>query len=248
MTAAADMETFQADVARVALAAISGQGFALAGAGALIAHGLLDRPTSDLDPFSPLPGGAGHVNVALQAALRAAGHHVTVNTTRATEGDYAQREVTRGEQSVQIDLGPGLAPVPTGHPGCRPRAAPRRRSRQRGRRDDRPRPAPRLPRCRCFAATLRRGGQLLELNARGRRRPGSADVLGGDGQVLPGQSHRPLVNRGVHLRGAVAQDAGHAVRVGIGLAQQARALVYRPGRVNNLTGRGRVPPCSGEAS
>ena len=100
------------------------------------------------------------------------------------------------------------------------------------------------------AASLRRydRGQLLELNARGRRRPGSADVLGGDGQVLPGQSHRPLVNRGVHLRGAVAQDAGHAVRVGIGLAQQARALVYRPGRVNNLIGRGRVPPCSGEAS
>ena len=101
---------------------------------------------------------------------------------------------------------------------------------------------------RRYDATTLRRGQLLELNARGRRRrPGSADVLGGDGQVLPGQSHRPLVNRGVHLRGAVAQDAGHAVRVGIGLAQQARALVYRPGRVNNLTGRGRVPPCSGEA-
>ena len=78
----------------------------------MIAHSLLDRPTSDLDPFTPLPGGAGHVTVALQDALRAAGHHVTVNTTRATEGDYAQREVTRGEQSVQIALGPVLAPVP----------------------------------------------------------------------------------------------------------------------------------------
>ena len=55
MTEADDVEAFQAEVAWTALAAISGQGFALAGAGALIAHGLVDRPTQDLDLFSPLP-------------------------------------------------------------------------------------------------------------------------------------------------------------------------------------------------
>lgn len=100
------MEAFQAEVAWHALAAISGQGFALAGAGALIAHGLVDRSTEDLDLFSPLPGGASQVTAALQQALQDAGFDVTVDSTRTvTGGDFARLEVTRGDRSVQIDLG-----------------------------------------------------------------------------------------------------------------------------------------------
>lgn len=100
------MEAFQAEVAWTALAAIGGQGFALAGAGALIAHGLVDRLTQDLDLFSPMPGGAAHVTAALQQALQAAGFDVAVDSSpTVTGGDFARLEVTRGDRSVQIDLG-----------------------------------------------------------------------------------------------------------------------------------------------
>ena len=100
------MEAFQAEVAWTALAAIGGHGFALAGAGALIAHGLIDRLTQDLDLFSPMPGGAAHVAGTLQRALEAAGFGVTVDSARTvTGGDFARLEVTRGDRSVQVDLG-----------------------------------------------------------------------------------------------------------------------------------------------
>ncbi len=38
------LQGFQAEIAETALRAIGGQGFALAGAGALVAHGLITRP------------------------------------------------------------------------------------------------------------------------------------------------------------------------------------------------------------
>lgn len=100
------MEAFQAEVAWTALAAIGGQGFALAGAGALIAHGLVDRLTEDLDLFSPLPGGAGHVTATLQQALRDAGFQVTLDSTHTVAGgDFARLHVRRGDHQVQMDLG-----------------------------------------------------------------------------------------------------------------------------------------------
>ena len=80
------MEIFQAEVAWTALAGIGGQGFALAGAGALIAHGLIDRLTQDLDLFSPMPGGAGHVAGTLQRALEAAGFQVGVDSVHNVTG------------------------------------------------------------------------------------------------------------------------------------------------------------------
>lgn len=86
--------------------AIGGQGFALTGAGALIAHGLVDRLTQDLDLFSPMPGGAAHVTAALQQALQAAGFEVAVDSSHTVTGrDFARLEVTRGDRTVQIDLG-----------------------------------------------------------------------------------------------------------------------------------------------
>ena len=100
------MEAFQAEVAWTALAAIGGRGFALAGAGAPIAHGLVDRLTEDLDLFSPLPGGAAHVTATLKQALQDAGFAVTLDSSHTvTGGDFARLEVSRGDRSVQIDLG-----------------------------------------------------------------------------------------------------------------------------------------------
>ena len=91
MTEARDIEAFQAEVAWTALGAIGGQGFALAGAGALIAHGLVDRLTQDLDLFSPMPGGAGHVIAMLQQVPRAAGFQGACPTARLCTIAKAQR-------------------------------------------------------------------------------------------------------------------------------------------------------------
>ena len=54
-------DPFQARVAQLALAAAAGQGIAFASGNALVAHGLLTRPTQDADLYTPEPGGPGHV-------------------------------------------------------------------------------------------------------------------------------------------------------------------------------------------
>jgi hypothetical protein len=49
-------DEFKASVARVALRAASDHGFALAGGNALVAHGIISRPTHDVDLFTAEPG------------------------------------------------------------------------------------------------------------------------------------------------------------------------------------------------
>jgi hypothetical protein len=72
------VEPFQARVAHLALSAAAAHGFALAGGNALAAHGLLSRPTEDVDLFTPQPGGPGRVLEAVRAALAADGFQVQV--------------------------------------------------------------------------------------------------------------------------------------------------------------------------
>ena len=72
------LEGFQAEITEVALRAIGLHGFALAGAGALVAHGVISRPTQDLDLFGPAEGGPGQVSESLLAALIGAGCRVQV--------------------------------------------------------------------------------------------------------------------------------------------------------------------------
>lgn len=55
------VDPFQGDVARVALSATGSHGFALAGGNALVVHGLLERPTMDVDLFPPVPLDVGPV-------------------------------------------------------------------------------------------------------------------------------------------------------------------------------------------
>ncbi len=75
------IDPFQARVAQLALAAAAGQGFALAGGNALVAHGLLARPTEDVDLFTPEAGGPGRVFQAVRDALVSDGF--AVHVTRA---------------------------------------------------------------------------------------------------------------------------------------------------------------------
>ena len=77
-------------VAAIALSAASRYGFALGGGNALIAHGVIDRPTQDIDLFTDDEHGVQAASRAVEAALRAAGYQVEQpghpGQSRATTG------------------------------------------------------------------------------------------------------------------------------------------------------------------
>jgi Nucleotidyl transferase AbiEii toxin, Type IV TA system len=60
-------------VATIALRTAARHGFALAGGNALIAHGVIDRPTHDVDLFSDQETGVAAAADAVEGALREAG-------------------------------------------------------------------------------------------------------------------------------------------------------------------------------
>jgi hypothetical protein len=63
----------QREVATIALRVAARYGFALAGGNALMAHGVIDRPTEDVDLFSDQETGVMAAADAVEAALRRAG-------------------------------------------------------------------------------------------------------------------------------------------------------------------------------
>jgi hypothetical protein len=84
-------------VATVALRVATRYGFALGGGNALIAHGLISRPTQDVDLFTNEETGVGAAAEAVEAALREAGFG-------------ADREDTVAELSDMFEgMGEGLA-------------------------------------------------------------------------------------------------------------------------------------------
>ena len=64
---------FHGQVAAIALRAAAPHGFALGGGNALIAHGIIERATQDVDVFSDEQGGVEAAADAVEAALRDAG-------------------------------------------------------------------------------------------------------------------------------------------------------------------------------
>jgi len=99
------VDPFQAEVARIALTAAAGHGFALAGGNALVVHGLVDRPTQDVDLFSPEPGAPGAVVDSVRRALEAAGYLVEVTRRpQDSAGEFAQLAISRDEKSMLLDL------------------------------------------------------------------------------------------------------------------------------------------------
>lgn len=75
--------------------------FALAGGGALIVSGIVQRPTSDLDFFAPHPNDVTELYEAARAALEAEGLKVTVWRVEAT---FARLQIESGTESTAIDL------------------------------------------------------------------------------------------------------------------------------------------------
>ena len=91
-------------VASVALRAASRHGFALGGGNALMAHGVIDRVTQDVDLFTDDEHGVEAAAGAVEAALRAAGFR-------------AEREDMAGLGDVFEGMGEGLAEWTVTGPG-----------------------------------------------------------------------------------------------------------------------------------
>jgi hypothetical protein len=85
-------------VAEVALAAAAGHGLALGGGNALLAHGIISRPTQDVDLFTDQEHGVEAAAGVVDAALRGAGFGV--ERQEADDGGLAD---------IFPDMGQGLA-------------------------------------------------------------------------------------------------------------------------------------------
>jgi hypothetical protein len=125
-------DEFQAAVARVALRAAGEHGFALAGGNALAAHGIISRPTHDVDLFTAAAGAVAEAAGPVAEALAAAGLTVTPVEEAADlaedfygfDQEMAEYEVSdaghvvrlqlvrfdRSQPAVMMDVGPVLHP------------------------------------------------------------------------------------------------------------------------------------------
>jgi hypothetical protein len=96
---------FHGQVIAIALRAAAPHGFALGGGNALIAHGIIDRATQDVDVFSNQAGGVRAAADAVQAALRDAG---LAAERRDMAGDLGDIFYGIGEDLAEwIVTGPG---------------------------------------------------------------------------------------------------------------------------------------------
>ncbi len=95
------LTTAQTRVAFLALHLPEAEGFVLAGGGAMLAHGLVGRPTHDLDLFSADAAALPPLAAALTRALDAAG--MTVTSGHTAPG-YQQLTVAVGDETVLVEL------------------------------------------------------------------------------------------------------------------------------------------------
>jgi hypothetical protein len=75
--------------------------FALAGGGALVVRGVVERPTQDLDFFATAPDSVDRLRPVLERALRDQG--LTVEMRRAVPG-FAQYRVSDASEGTAVDL------------------------------------------------------------------------------------------------------------------------------------------------
>jgi hypothetical protein len=94
---------YQRDVTHLALTALAGGGFALAGSGAIREHGIIDRPTQDIDLFTSVTSGEAFAAsiTRLAAAMSEAGLKIVV---RRSAPQFATSPSPTG-QAVEVELG-----------------------------------------------------------------------------------------------------------------------------------------------
>ena len=95
------------EVAAIALRAAAPHGFALGGGNALMAHGIIDRPTQDVDLVTDEEHGVEAAAEAVDTALRSAGFEVE------------REDKTGGLADIFEGMGEGLAEWTVTAPGSR---------------------------------------------------------------------------------------------------------------------------------
>ena len=98
-------EDLQREITRAALRALHGTGFALAGSGAIREHGLVERPTRDVDLFTSDPDVAAFDSAVKNLVdVLGEGAGLEVDVVRRAER-FARLRVTAADgQSVDMDL------------------------------------------------------------------------------------------------------------------------------------------------
>ncbi|MGC4806291.1 nucleotidyl transferase AbiEii/AbiGii toxin family protein [Micromonospora sp. DT233] len=100
------------EIARVALSVAKQHGFALGGGLALVLHGVVDRPTEDVDTFTDRDGGVAAAAKAVEEALRTAGFQVTQVDDDSElpaliyglDEHITEWEIQRGDRVVRLSL------------------------------------------------------------------------------------------------------------------------------------------------
>ncbi|WP_085528357.1 nucleotidyl transferase AbiEii/AbiGii toxin family protein [Kocuria massiliensis] len=104
MTSRDDELAFQREVATVLLENLSQHGFVLTGSGALREHGIINRPTEDVDLFTNPQQSTSFQDATSRAvqALKETGYDVEVGRDLEM---FKNITITRDAQSVQVDFG-----------------------------------------------------------------------------------------------------------------------------------------------
>jgi hypothetical protein len=104
MTSRGDELAFQREVTSVLLENLSQHGFVLTGSGALREHGIINRPTEDVDLFTTQQQSTSFQDATNRAvqALKETGYDVEVGRDLET---FKNITITRDAQSVQVDFG-----------------------------------------------------------------------------------------------------------------------------------------------
>src|SRR4051812_17590327 len=95
------LSRLQERIARILADLPEAREFALAGGAALIAGGLVDRETRDLDFFADRPAAVSELLPVLEGALRQSGLQVD---RQQAHGGFARLGVTDGTESTEVDL------------------------------------------------------------------------------------------------------------------------------------------------
>jgi hypothetical protein len=96
------LSALQTTIVEIVSSVADVDGFALAGGGAMILLGLVDRKTRDLDFFARESAAVNRVIPAVEAALQSAGLHVG---RQIDQPGFVRLEVSREAEACEVDLG-----------------------------------------------------------------------------------------------------------------------------------------------
>jgi hypothetical protein len=105
-------DPFHVDVARLALSAAEKYGFALGGGHALVAHGVLRRPTDDIDLFTDAEGGVRDATLVMLDVFETAGYEIEPVDDGTELGDlfegfddaFVEFDIWRDDRAVRMSL------------------------------------------------------------------------------------------------------------------------------------------------